>query len=562
MRSNWGKWPLIIIGMVLWSLTMVRSGLTYSYGLGFWGANGHDGVWHIALINSLSKGNFQMPVFSGWNIQNYHIGFDLLLSWIVRFIKISPSLLYFQIVPPILATLIGLLTYKFVYLWRKSKEESLLATFFVYFGGSFGWLVSLIRGQGIGGESMFWSQQSISTLINPPFALSLITVLLGLIFLQKYLEKKSLMNFSLMILFFGVSIFIKVYAGLLVMSSLVAVSIWQIIKKRDFSLLGITLISAAVSVLLFVPFNKSSASLISFSPFWFLESMMSSPDRFNWQKMYSAMTTYKMGHVWVKAFLAYSVAFTIFIVGNFGTRIIGLRSLLRKPKELFSTGPIEIFIAILILAGVVVPMLFTQKGTPWNTIQFFYYSLVFGGIVAGIEVWKFLKKKSLFKQSLIVSFFILFTVPTTIASMDNYFPVKPQSILPQGEMEALRFLSEEPDGVVLTYPYDAYKASKAIPPRPLYLYTSTAYVSAFSGQQIFLEDQINLDIMQYPWEKREISIEDFLNTLDIGRARNFLKENNIRYIYWLKDQHANVENKKLGLTQIFQNSSVTIYEVN
>jgi hypothetical protein len=77
-------------------MTMVRSGLTYSFGIGFWGANGHDAIWHLALINSLSKGNFLMPVFSGWNIQNYHIGFDLLMSWIVRLIKISPQFCIFK----------------------------------------------------------------------------------------------------------------------------------------------------------------------------------------------------------------------------------------------------------------------------------------------------------------------------------------------------------------------------------------------------------------------------------------------------------------------------------
>jgi hypothetical protein len=553
---------LILIGTVTWSLVMIRSGLIYPYGMGFWGANGHDAIWHLALITSLSKGIFQMPIFSGENIQNYHIGFDLILSWIVKLTSISPSILYFQVVPPIMAMLLGFLTYKFVCLWRKSKAESLLAVFFVYFGGSLGWLISLIRGQGWGGESMFWSQQSISTLINPPFALSLITILLGLIFLKKYLENKSVLSFCLVILFFGISIFIKVYAGLLVLSSIFIASIWQIIRKKDFSLLLIFIISAVVSVLLFIPFNKSSIGLISFSPFWFLESMMTLSDRFNWQRLYSAMTTYRMGHIWLKAILAYGLAFAIFIAGNFGTRIIAFKALFKKPKIFLSAGPIEVFLFTLILAGIVVPTFFVQKGTPWNTIQFFYYSQIFCGIVAAIVIWQFTKKQSLFKRGTIIILLILITIPTTIASMGNYFPGKPQSILPIDELKALKFLSIQPTGVVLTYPYDAEKAAKAIAPRPLYLYTSTAYVSAFSGQPTFLEDQINLDIMQYSWQVRRQSVKNFLNTSDIFSARNFLKENNIKYIYWLKDQHAKEGDLQLGLTQIFQNDSVTIFKVN
>lgn len=545
---------------------MIRSGLCWnvecSGGLGFWGANGHDGIWHIALINGLSKLDFQVPIFSGWGIQNYHIGFDLIMSWIVKITNISTSVLYFQVIPPILAALVGLLVYKFVYLWKKSESQSLLAVFFVYFGGSWGWLISLFRGQGWGGESMFWAQQSISTLINPPFALSLITILLGLIYLIKYLKNKSVVNFILTGFFFGISIFIKVYAGLLALTSLLAVSIWQAVKNKNFSVFWITLVTLAVSILLFIPFNKSSVGLISFAPFWFLETMMTLQDRLNWQKLHSAMTTYKMGHIWFKAILAYGLAFVIFIIGNFGTRILAVKSLFAKPKKLFSAGPIEIFLFTLIFAGIVVPTLFVQKGTPWNTIQFFYYSLIFGGIVAGIEIVNILKNKSPAARTIWIILVILVTVPTTIASTKHYFPGNPQSILPATEVEALEFLSGQPDGVVLTYPFDAVKAAKATAPRPLFNYTSTSYVSAFSGHPVFLEDQMNLDIMQYPWVERREGVEEFLDTLDIEKGKKYLRDNNIRYVYWLAGQHARVGDKQLEMTKIFQNDNVTIFKVN
>src|SRR3989337_862297 len=71
---------LILLGTIIWSLTMVKSGLVYPFGMGFWGPNGHDGIWHIALAESLAKGSWQMPVFAGEAIKNYHIGFDLILA--------------------------------------------------------------------------------------------------------------------------------------------------------------------------------------------------------------------------------------------------------------------------------------------------------------------------------------------------------------------------------------------------------------------------------------------------------------------------------------------------
>lgn len=565
-KNSFKKYSLIILGTISWSLVMVRSGLCWdkgcTSGIGFWGANGHDGIWHVALAESLSRGFGEMPIFAGSGIQNYHIGFDLLLAVLHKITSIPIVGLYFQIIPPVLAFFVGLLTYKFVSIWTKSEKASLWSTFFIYFGGSFGWLVSLLRGQGFGGESMFWAQQSISTLINPPFALSLITILLGLIYLQKYLNNRSLINSSLAVFFFGVSIFIKVYAGLLVLSSLLAVSVWQIIRRKNYSVFWILVFSPAVSLPLFIPFNKASAGLIVWQPFWFLESMMTYSDRFNWQRMYSAMTTYRMGHIWVKAVLAYGLAFAIFIIGNIGTRMVAFKLLFKNLKKIISAGPTEIFLFTLILAGIAVPTFFVQKGTPWNTIQFFYYSLFFSGILSGLALSQIFDKVKLAHRIVIGIVLVLLTIPTTIASMGNYLPASPQSVLPAKEMEALEFLSGQPRGVVLTYPYDMEKSAKAVGPRPLFLYTSTAYVSAFSGQPVFLEDQMNLDIMQYAWIERKKSVENFLNTLDIESARSFLKGNNIAYVYWLKDQHGRIGDFQLGLTEIFKNDDVTIFKVN
>src|SRR3989304_538908 len=172
---------LLISGCLIWSLTMVKSGLVYDYGMGFWGPNGHDGIWHIVVINGLSNGSLAIPIFAGETIKNYHIGFYILVAFILKLTGIPVVNLYFQIIPPVLAFFIGFFVYKFVYEWRGSKTQALLAAFFVYFGGGFGWIITLIQNRQISGESLFWGQQSLSTLINPPYALSLIVMMIGLI---------------------------------------------------------------------------------------------------------------------------------------------------------------------------------------------------------------------------------------------------------------------------------------------------------------------------------------------------------------------------------------------
>ena len=554
---------LILIGSITWSLTMVKSGLIYDYGMGFWGPNGHDGVWHIALIKSLARGSWEMPVFAGEALKNYHLGYDLLLAWISRLTKLDPITLYFQVAPPVLAFLIGILTYKFILDWKSSKIRALWATFFVYFGGSFGWIVSLIRTGGLGGESMFWAQQAISTLINPPFALSLVLILCGLIYLTKFLKSQKPLHLLFSVLFFGVLVQIKVYAGVLVLGGLGVSAAYRLFREKKTDLLWVFLGSLAVCLVLFLPVNKGSEALIVFKPFWFLESMMGFPDRVGWERFYSAMTNWRLGNIWIKAAPAYLVAFAIFWFGNLGTRVIKEVLVIRWLRNLNKISFLEVFIASVIVAGAVLPMLFLQKGTPWNTIQFVYYSLFFSAILAGVVLGEWAEKYKGIKVTAVGFLLIVFTLPTTAGTLRHYLPSRPPAMVSIQELEALDFLSGKPPGTTLTYPFDRQKAieAEAFPPRPLYLYESTAYVSALSGQPVYLEDQVNLDITGYGWGERRNMVKSFLEGTDVNWAKSFLRENNISYVYWIKGQNFTLDEGQIGMKQIFENSLVSIYQV-
>jgi hypothetical protein len=402
-KSNFFLSLLLLTGVVTWSLTMFKSGLIYDFGAGFWGANAHDGIWHIALTNSILKGGgtFMIPVLAGFPLQNYHIGFDALLAFLHLETGFSLTHLYFQILPPIFAVTIGLLTYWFTNLFTNSKKAAFWSTFFIYFGGGFGWLVTYLRNVRFDGESMFWSQEAISSLINPPFALSLIFILSGLILLIKYLKNRKPIVLVLSAIAFGLLVEIKVYAGILILGGLFAAGLWRLAKERKPDLLLLFLVSLTISVLLFFGLGgKNPQSLLVFQPFWYLETMMGLSDRFGWMKFHSAMTTYRMGGIWFKAVAAYGVAFLIFLVGNMGTRIIFIKDIFKKWDYL------KVFMLSIIAAGIIIPTIFLQKGTPWNTIQFFYYSLFFSGILAGVVL-----ARARWYVALVM---VLLTIPTTI----------------------------------------------------------------------------------------------------------------------------------------------------
>jgi len=550
---------IILIGSISWSFVMVRSGLMYEYGLGFWGPNGHDGIWHMSIIESLAKGSLEMPIFAGESIRNYHIGFDIFVAILHALTRIPVRYLYFQIIPVLFSLLIGVLTYIFVGNWR-GRDSANWSLFFIYFGGSLGWLVSFIRNGNFDGESMFWSQQAISTLINPPYAMSLIILLLGLIFYQSYLKTKKNKTAWGATTCFSVLLSIKAYAGVLLLSALFIYSLYRYFKNKKFSEFFVFLASLVLSLILFIPLNLNSSGLLVIKPFWFLETMMGLSDRFGWQRYFEAMTAYKSQGVYLKLVASYIGAFVIFILGNFSTKLLGLLYFFRIKEKKYEME--SIISALIILGGIAAPMIFLQKGTAWNTIQFLYYAQFFMAILAGIVLSGINKKLPRKAAILFTTLIIIFTIPTSIATLKYHYLTKvPPAALLREEFEALRFLANEPEGVVLTYPYDPLLKDKMVPPVPLYAYVSSAYVSSFSKKPVFLEDEVNLTITGYDWVKRRESVEEWLNSQDHGFVYNFLRDNNISYIYWLYGQRAVLGETQLGIEEIYKNSRVTIYEV-
>jgi len=538
---------------------MVKSGLKYDYGLGFWGPNGHDGVWHIALARSLASGSIEMPIFAGELIKNYHVGFDLLLALINKTTGISISTLYFQILPPLLALGTGVLVYRFVIKWKNSKIAALWALFFIYFGGNFGWLITLIRNQDLGGESVFWSQQAMSTLINPPFALSLLILMLGLNLLLRLTPKSNWIFYFLLSATFGVLLSIKVYAGVLLLTALFIVSLFEIIRFRNLDLTKIFTSALIISLVLFLPFNLNASRLLELKPFWFLETMMSFPDRVGWTRFGDAMVNYKNGGVFLKTVATYFLAFIIFIVGNFGTRAIAKAYFLKK-LNIKNIDRFDLLLFLILIGGIFGSMLFVQRGTAWNTIQFFYYSLFFGSIFGGIGVAELLNSKFIKNKKLVGSMIVLLTIPTSLATLRHYIPQRPPAMIPNYELEALNFLESQPRGIVLVMPFDrsAAEAAVANPPRPLYLYESTAYVSAYSGQPTWLEDEVNLDITGYDWQSRRKKLL-VLSESNFGELKKFLCEENISYVYAIDTQ---LKNGDLGVDIIFENDKVFIFHTS
>lgn len=538
---------LILIGSTSWVLTTIKNGLIFNYGLGFWGPNGHDAIWHLSLISQIQK-NLppQNPIYSGYPLSNYHYFYDLLIAKSADLLGINVLDLVFRFFPIVIALLSGILIYKLVLKISNSYTASFWATFFLYFGGSFGWIVSYFRQGDFGGETMFWSQQSISTLLNPPFAISLVLLLAGLNIFYQVKEKFEYKSFFGLILLFGTLIEFKAYGGILILGSLFFISLEKTFKK-DFKYLGLFVGTAILSALVFLPNNSGSESLIELMPLWLINTMITSQDRLNWFRM----TITLQSGVLYKLIYAYSVGVIVFLLGNFGSRLIGVMS----PKEIFK----ERILSYILIFSIVLPLIFIQKGNGWNIIQFFYYGLFIMAIFTGIAIKKLFRILPGFGKIIISIILVGLTIPTTLNTLTQYLPQRPPSKLSLKEFEALNFLKNEPDGIVLSYPFDEKLRNDFSTPLPLSVYTSTSYVSAFSGKSGFIEDTLNLEILGIDYKPRlNLAREIFKNQ---GKAKELLVQSNINYVYLYKPLKLEIDENKMGLKTIYENEEAKVLRV-
>jgi hypothetical protein len=559
---------VILIGTAIISLTMIRSGSQYPYGIGFWGPNGHDGIWHLSLINQLQHSiPPKNPVYGGSLLSNYHWGFDLFAAVIAKVFFISNIFVYFKLMPILFGLSIGILSYLIA---KRITKDNITAIFFVflnYFAGSLGWVVTLVREGKIGGESLFWSMQSASVLLNPPYALSLIILLLGILFWINHKKTDKIYLALINGLIFGILAGTKVYAGILI--GLALASFWLISffrTKKFFNYhFWICLSTALFSILILFSLGAfKSSTLLEFKPLWFTHSMVESIDKLYLPRLASLRLNLSQNTQIIKLPVLISIELFligIFLIGNMGFRTFGFLTVFKKIKDK-KNKEFDLLILALMFFAFIIPLLFVQKGTAWNTIQFFYYFLFFSNLFFAQFLGSLIKDKNI-KAYFLVALLIIFTIPTSYSTIKDYLGNPPPAAIPTKEIEAINYLKTQGKGIILSYPFDKFKKDeyKISTPIPVYLYETTSYVSAFSEHQSFLEDEMNLDITGFDWQTRRKEIEKFFNTTDKYFARGFLLNNNIDFIYLVNDQEFKLSENDLQVDKVFDNSQVRIYKV-
>lgn len=561
---------IIIFGIILQGLINFPSGFLYKDGLLFWSSQGHDGLWHIALMEEIRK-TFppQNPLFYGNPLQNYHYASDLFMGEFYRiFSFFDPLDLYFRYYPILFSFMIGISAFSFAF--RKwNRKTAYWSIFLVYMAGSFGFIYLLLKGRfPLGGETLFWASQSNTILGNPPHTLGII-ILSNILILLGLLERSTKKTYLILIGIFGLALSVfKVSSGAVLVAGLLGMGIFELIFKRKAIYLFLGIFLGLTNFLFLKLVSPTAESFLIFLPLWFPRTMMVARlENVDWELR-------RQHYIWlggIKGFLRQlsleAQAIMIFLLGNTGSRIIGLFGIFKQLKNIKLS---DVFMITGMVASLGVIFLFVQKGITFNLIQFMQIYFHFLAFYAGFSVYLILKaiKSQKLKFIFAVSFIAL-TVPTSIGNLFEFYGNPPNAIISHEEIEALNWLKSNThkDSLILTKPfqgnsqflYDNH-------PYPIYAWYSTPYVSIFSDRKVYLSGEEQLEITGYNYLPDREMINDFFYKDNFSYNKKLLKELGIDYIYLHKDELQIPEPFKLeeaenNIKLVFENNDSLIYEV-
>lgn len=444
----------------------------------------HDYIWHLALIKtSFESFPIVHPNYSGAVL----VGYNYLLDYLVYLFSklgVSPITMFFKILPILFFPPYLYFLFKNSRLYNKSDVYLNSFLFFTLLGTSFSYLISLYVGRGLyystlAGFPVVTSIQPTTIFLNMQYAYSLLAFIIIIYLMQ--LKTRSLRQILAIFVLSAVAASLKFYVAIVITILVGIFGLGQIISSKSLKRLWDLLIPSALGVIIsliwfYNPFKAGQNSGFAYDPFAITHLMTEDGNLFFNQYLTNARYYLAAIGVSPRLIAIEAINIVLFLLVNFGTRIIGLYSIWAKIRSrqwtLFDTSLLFTIIGLTLF-----PILFVQRGSFYNTMQFLYYAIFLSSYfaadtltrLAGAIKYRFL---SYFTVLLIVGL----TIPTHLDQL-RYLSERQRSIS-QAELDALSYLHNQPKGDVFV----------------TFSHKKDAYVSAFSGKPTFFTDIDQLDV--------------------------------------------------------------------
>lgn len=550
---------VLLLAFILHAFMIMPSGTNFCIkekcGLFFWGAHQYDGIWHLGLASiSFNSFPFQVPSFAGETLRSYNYLLDLVI-FLGRFIGLNPLFLYFKFIPLVWLLVFSYLAIRLGNLIYRSSTYIASLLFFLFFGSSFSYFLTLYRTGKLDMSGAISAMQSIQHLTNLQFAVSLIFILILLIFIKKeaYTWRQHVLIAFLVFIIMG----LKFYGGVIATVMVGTYNLTALIKKKnllDFIRNNLLLVlGLALAVVIFYdPFSSlGKSSVFAIKPFSLINPVIEDKSMFYMQNVTLARYYLEAhGSYGPRYFAILALSLSLFIFLNFGTRLIGLILLMsRLIKKTISGFDIVVFAGA--VAGVFLTSTLIQRGEDWwNTIQFLYYSFFLMNFFAAEALYKLLVSRKIL-GIIIACILVIATIPTNIGVLKEFVLSTPDSYISRAELQALQFLRKHPKGTVLTRLFEKGLNEQQLIPSPLFAVDDTVYVGAFSQKPQYLAQTKVLESLGVNYTKRK-------QLLSAYRCEVLV---DIDYIYEQKRYPLKKHFNACGFIfeKIYDNSEVVIY---
>lgn len=536
--------PGLMVLFIILSFSLIQAfplfygGMETDQGLSF--ISVHDNLWNISIINNLNK-NFppEHPSLSGSLLKNHHYFFLYFLALVGRVTKIGVFDLYFRLGPVFASFLFAAGLYLVSTLFTKNIAFRVLNIFLGVFSGNFAYLIPVFlpsvkdwRG------NLLFADQPFDQIFNPYTIMGYAVFLTVIFCIQNYIVGSKISSGWLILtsIFIGISFGIKSFGAVILLSSLFILLPVSLIFKKFRKIILLSFLSIIIFLPVFFLISKPGTVSMIFIPGWILTEMMVGKDKLNLplfadkENYYLSINNY-LGLIKIKL-----IELSLYIVGNLGVRLLGLFYLFKllMVKEIRDRKFLYFFIFILTVVSLAIPLLFNLSVSPYNIIQFTPYSLILLALftaffMESVFYLAFKKKMIIIGYILIISVIIL-AVPVNIKNILS--KINPSGdIVDKSEVEILEYIAK------------SKRQNKLILIDPAMFTKSPIYIPALSNSPVFVADPGYVKQTGYDPEPRLIEIRQFFS----GNMEDseYIKKNNIAYIYLLKDNKTFLIDRKL-----------------
>jgi len=337
------------------------------------GVHYSDSPLHIALINELKRQFPPMdPGMAGARLSAYHFFYNFASSILSSSLFVSSETIHFRVMPIIFAILWPFLVFFIARELFRNTIAGVYSVFFSMFGTSFSWYILWKYHIPLSFDSGLGILQPPNSLLNPPFASSVIVLLLGIYGLIKYEKSKNYSWLVPTVICLGSVVEYKVYAGIVALAGLGIYTLIRLWRDKARIVIG-GVLALCIAFVVYWPFTGKSGFLI-WAPLWAPHEVARNVLTF----LRYDNAVYVYGRLFDPMRIV-GLELTVlwyFIIGNFGLRTIGLIllgiGLFRK-----SENRILYFVfGIMFLVSFLVPLLCMQSLKPFEISQMFNYSLL------------------------------------------------------------------------------------------------------------------------------------------------------------------------------------------